>query len=236
MNHDSSERPSKRSVLDSCDLFHTLARDQKELLAASSTMASAERGEMIWIAGASPESIAIVGQGFVKMTKNSAQGTEITVELVGPGQCIGVLAAIEGRDMPLNAVAITPVWYLRVPTRLLLNLYEEVVALKDQVVKSIGPRLRKAHEMMSRLSSGTAEERIAAVLFILAESYGRKQGNKVEITVPLTRQDLGEMAGTTVETAIRVMSKWQKEGIVSTEHQMITICRPDELENCLSGI
>jgi CRP/FNR family transcriptional regulator len=170
------------------------------------------------------------------MTKNTPQGTETTVELVGPGQCIGVLAAIEGRSMPLNAAAITPTWHLKVPTRSLLELYEQVSALKDQVVKSIGPRLRKAHEMMSRLSSGTVEERLAAVLFILADSYGLKSSDGVRINVPLTRQDLSEMAGTTVETAIRVMSKWQKEGVVSTEHQMITICKSSELENCLSKI
>lgn len=231
-----AERPTKKGVLESCDLFRTITAEQLGQLAVDSTMASADRGELIWLAGAMPETIAILGSGFVKMTKNSPQGTEITVELVGPGQFIGVLAAIEARNMPLNAVAITPVWYLKVPTRLLLSLYEEVSALKDQIVKSIGPRLRKAHEMMSRLSTGTVEERLAAVLFILAESYGIKRENKIEITVPLTRQDLSEMAGTTVETAIRVMSKWQKEGVVSTEHQIITICKQRELEGCLDKL
>lgn len=231
-----ADRPTKKSVLESCGLFRTITAEQLAQLAADSTIASADRGELIWLAGASPDTIAVLGTGFVKMTKNSPQGTEITVELVGPGHCIGVLAAIEGRDMPLNAVAITPVWYLKVPTRLLLNLYDEVSALKDQVVKSIGPRLRKAHEMMSRLSSGTVEERLAAVLFILAESYGKKNAEKIEISVPLTRQDLGEMAGTTVESTIRVMSKWQKEGVVSTAHQIITICKNRELEGCLSKI
>lgn len=231
-----AERPTKKSVLESCDLFDSILPEQRELLVASSTLAHAERGETIWLAGAPPESIAVVGQGFVKMTKNTAQGSEIAIELVGPGQCIGVLAAIEGREMPLNAVAVTRVWYLKVPTRLLLNLYDEVSALKDRVVKSIAPRLRKAHEMMSRLSSGTVEERLAAVLFILAESYGRKDTGGIVIAVPLTRQDLSEMAGTTVETAIRVMSRWQKEGIIATEHQIITICDAAGLERCLSRI
>jgi len=232
MHRANSDRPSKKSVIESCDLFGILSSEQRDTLALHSHMAHAERGETIWLAGSPSEAVAVLGQGFVKMTKNSAQGTEIAVELVGPGQCIGVLAAIEGREMPLNAVAITCTWYLKVPTRLLLELYEKVDALKDQVVKSIGPRLRKAHEMMSQLSSGTVEKRIAAVLLILAESYGNRVAKRVQLTVPLTRQDLAEMAGTTVETAIRVMSKWQKDGLVFTEHQVITLCDRRRLEEC----
>lgn len=236
MQSSSEDRPTKKAILDSCHLLSSLTQDQRIELATVSHLASADRGELIWLAGATPDTIAVIGTGFVKMTKNSSQGTETTVELVGPGQCIGVLAAIEGRNMPLNAAAITPTWHLKVPTKALLDLYERVDALKDQIVKSIGPRLRKAHEMMSRLSSGSVEERLAAVLFILADSYGIGSGSHIKINVPLTRQDLSEMAGTTVESAIRVMSKWQKEGIVSTEHQMITICRQPELEECLAKL
>lgn len=230
------DRPTNISILDRCSLLSSLSAEQRSELASYSKMASADRAELLWLAGESPDTIAVIGTGFVKMTKNSPQGTETTVELVGPGQCIGVLAAIEGRDMPLNAVAVTPTWYLKVPTRLLMSLYDEVIALKDQVVRSIGPRLRKAHEMMSRLSSGTVEERLAAVLFIVAESYGHATQAGIELRVPLTRQDLSEMAGTTVETTIRVMSKWQKDGIVSTEHQIITICDQSRLEGCLAKI
>jgi CRP/FNR family transcriptional regulator len=167
------------------------------------------------------------------MTKNSAQGSEIALEIIGPGQYIGLLAAIEGDVFPLNAVAITSTWYLKVPTTVLMKLYNDQPDLKDQVVRSIGPRLRKAHDMMSRLSSGTVEERLAAVLFILTDSYGNRTGSQVTLTVPLTRQDLSEMAGTTVETTIRVMSKWQKEGIVATHHQIITILREDLLTKAI---
>ena len=84
--------------------------------------------------------------------------------------------------------------------------------------------------MMARMSSGKVEQRIAAVLLILMDSYGKtgKLGG-VRLTVPLTRQDIAEMAGTTVETCIRVMSKWQKLGTVTTEHQVITVRDPEAL-------
>ncbi len=87
--------------------------------------------------------------------------------------------------------------------------------------------------MMARMSMGRMEQRLAAVLLILMDSYGQPQKLGTRIVVPLTRQDLAEMAGTTVETAIRIMSKMQKEGIVKTDRQMITVLDPASLSELL---
>jgi CRP-like cAMP-binding protein len=217
------ERPGNGAVVESCTLLNALDDEQRGELVAGSFMAYVERGEVIWTAGAPAEFVAVVGVGFVKMTKSSAHGQELAMELLGPGQIFGMMAAIEGRSFPLSAVAVTNTWYLKIPTRLFLPIYSRSSSLKDQVVRNLGPRLRKAHEMMGRLTSGRVEERIAAVLFILADSYGIEVPAGVQITVPLTRQDLAEMAGTTVETTIRILSRWQKERIVKTERHVLTI-------------
>lgn len=217
------DRPSNQAVIQACTLLNSLDEEDRARLIACSHMAYAERGETIWIAGTPSEFSAVVGVGFVKMTRSSPHGTEVAVELLGPGQCFGLMAAIEGREFPLSATAVTNTWYLKLPTREVQAIYAASDTLKDQIVRSIGPRLRRAHEMMSRLSSGSVDERIAAVLFILAASYGRPGDGGLKIEVPLTRSDISEMAGTTTETTIRVMSRWQKEGLVSTERHVITI-------------
>lgn len=228
-----SSRPTNLSVIESCALLSPLDVAEKQRLAGESVAAHAKRGELIWLAGEQLAFVGVVAGGFVKMTKNSQQGSEIAVELLGPGQCIGVLAAIESRVLPLSAIAVTGVWYLKIPANAFLRVYSEHSAFKDQIVRSLGPRLRKAHDMMSRLSSGRVEERLAAVLVILMESYGERVGSHVRLTVPLTRQDIAEMAGTTVETAIRVMSRWQKAEILSTDRQIITVLREDLLDEAL---
>jgi CRP/FNR family transcriptional regulator len=227
------ERPSNIAVLEACTMLNALSADERLELAQSSFMAYAERGESIWMAGSASDFVALVGIGFVKMCKSTPQGQEVALELLGPGQCFGLMAAIEGRAFPLSAVAVTNVWYLKIPTRQILSIYEQSGTLKDRVVRNIGPRLRKAHDMMTRLSSGRVEERLAAVLFILADSYGTRDDSGVHLQVPLTRQDLSEMAGTTVETTIRIMSRWQKEGLVSTNQQTISIIDEDGLSDSL---
>ena len=229
------EKPTKIAVLEACTLLNALTSQQREMLAKGSFMAYADRGEVIWLADAPSEFVAIVGAGFVKMTKCSAQGQEIALELLGPGQCFGLFAVLEGRAYPLSAIAVTNTWYLKIPKEVFASVYQKNLEIKDLIIRTIGPRLRKAHDMMSRLVSGRVEERVAAVLLILADNYGEKQESKIQLNVPLTRQDISEMAGTTVETTIRVMSKWQKKGILETDHQIITILNERELAKALRG-
>ena len=169
------------------------------------------------------------------MTRTTPQGSEVAVELLGPSQCLGLLCAIEGRVYPLNAVAVTHTWYLKIPTKAFADLYNSNSVLRDTLLRSLAPRLRHAHEMMARMSSGKIEQRLAAVILILVGSYGEKSQKGIELTVPLTRQDLSEMAGTTVETTIRVMSKWQKSKVLTTENQWITVQNIDFLESMLSA-
>lgn len=229
------ERPSNVAVIEACTLFNPLDSSVRARLASVSHMAYAEKGETLWAAGTPSEICAVVGTGFVKMAKSSPRGQDAAMELLGPGQCLGLMAAIEGRAFPLSAIAVTNTWYLKVPSRELMSVYAESAALKDQIIRGIGPRLRKAHDMMARLTSGRVEERLAAVLFILADSYGKPTKNGIELQVPLTRSDLGEMAGTTTESTIRVLSKWQKDAIISTNRKYITVCMPDQLLAFMQG-
>ena len=90
-------------------------------------------------------------------------------------------------------------------------------------------------DLMARMSSGKVEQRIAAILFILAESYGTRDASSLRLEVPLTRQDISEMAGTTVESTIRTMSRWQKEGLIVTDRQYVTISDEAALTEILSG-
>lgn len=229
------DRPSNLAVIHACSLLNTVEDCARQRLAICSFMAYADKGETIWMAGAPAEFCSVVGVGFVKLSKSTIHGQDVAVELLGPGQAFGIMAAIEGRAFPLTATAVTNCWYLKIPTREVMLVYRESAALKDQIIRSIGPRLRKAHDMMTRLSSGRVEERIAAVLFIVADSYGRPKEHGIELAVPLTRQDIAEMTGTTTETTIRIFSRWQREGLVSTERQRITILEPDGLLEVLQS-
>lgn len=228
------EKPAVMSVVASCTALDPLSDEERKKLAETCFMAHAGKSELIWLAGSPIQFAAVVGSGFIKMTKTTPQGNEVAVELLGPGQCLGLMVLLEGRTYPLNAVAVTDCWYLKVPSRAFLDLYDANPGLRDTMFRSLAPRLRRAHEMMARMTSDKVEQRVAAVLLILLDSYGRESDRGLALTVPLTRQDLSEMAGTTVESTIRVMSRWQKEGLVATDKQWITVLDLPGLESLLA--
>jgi len=229
------EPPSKLEVIKSSGLFSGLTDEQMEDLALVSRPAHAERTELIWLDGSSVTFFGIVASGFVKMTRTTAAGQEVTTEIMGPGQVFGLLGVVDGTGCPQTAKAVCDTWYLKVPKAAIMPIYNTNVVLKEHLVRRTTNRLRQSYDMISHLSSGKVDQRVAAVLMMLANSYGVSKDGGVVISVPLTRQDIAEIAGTTVESTIRVMSKWQKSGLVSTTSKVIFVKDKDALVSTVRG-
>jgi CRP-like cAMP-binding protein len=227
------EKPSTESVLQSSTLLNALTPEEMQLLKEQSRVIFAQKGEVIWLSGSEVDFFGLAHSGFVKMVRSNSDGTDVTAELMGPGQIFGMMGTITQTGCPLSAVAVTDLWYLRIPKRPFLHIYEQNTAMKDRLVRRLSKRLHSAIDLMARMSSGRVEERLAAILFILAESYGTRKGKHLTLNVPLTRQEISEMAGTTVESTIRTMSRWQKEGLISTDKQIITVLDEEALGRVL---
>lgn len=222
-----------RGVLESCTLLNALTEEQFQELVGACHLKQCDRGKPIWLSGADATFIGLVGSGFVKMTKTNSVGAEITQEIMGPGQIFGLLGMVAGTGCPLMAYGLTDTVYLKIPKQTFQKIYDENPDLKDSLISRTAIRMHQMLDFMARLCTGRAEERIVAILFMLAKSYGIEENGTVRLTVPLTRRALGEMAGTTTETTIRVLSAWEKEGIVQTENHLITICDPGQLKTRL---
>lgn len=219
-----------RGVLESSTLLNALTEEQIQGLAGVCRLKQCDRGEPIWLSGADASFIGLVGSGFVKLTQSNSVGVEMTQEIMGPGQVFGLLGMIAGTGCPLMAFGLTSTVYLKIPKAVFQEIYDVNNVLKDRLIRRTAIRMHQKLDFMAKLSTGRAEERIAAILFILADSYGVSDGKAVRLSVPLTRQALGEMAGTTTETTIRVLSAWAQAGIVTTVQHHITICDPAQLE------
>lgn len=228
------EKPRAIEVLRSNSLLQALRPEQLESLASHCRLVWAERGEMIWYTGADVDYFGMSADGFIKMSKGCPSGTDVTLELMGPGQIFGLMGVITGTGCPLSAFAVTDLWYVRIPKRAFLEVYHDCVPIKDKLIHKSSLRLHGAVNLMARMSSGRVDERIAAILFVLAESYGRQDREGIRLDCPLTRQEIAEMAGTTVESTIRVMSRWQRLGIISTSRQHVVIRDDAELARVLS--
>lgn len=220
---------AKNAILSNLDL-----KDQEEL-ALQSRWASYQRGDQIWQSGSQVQWMGLISSGFVKMVRFADSGKDSVLEIMGPNQTFGCLGLIEGSGCPLSAHCITDVELLQIPRIPFLQKYESSLSLQKEMVRISTRRLFAKLDIMARLTSGRVDSRIANVLLTLCESYGRITPDGILIDVPLTRQDLSDFTGVTLESVIRTMSAWQKQKLIVSCRSVITILNSDRIETIARG-
>jgi len=191
--------------------------------------------EFIFMEGDPSIWLYIVKSGRVKILKHSRAGKDGVLELLGPGEIFGGVAVLEKRPYPATAQAMETTEVLKIPSDPLLKLSERHQSIVREMALMLGRRLRTAHESVKSLAVEPVEPRLAATLMRLADREGKPSGAGVELPYHLTRQSLADMAGTTVETAIRVLSRWIKEGLVVDDRGRLVLKKPAALRAMAQG-
>lgn len=159
--------------------------------------------------------LCLVKSGRVKIVRHSRTGKDVVLELLGPGEVFGGVAALERRPYPAAAQATEASVVMKIPADALVALAERYPSLVREMALMIGRRLRAAHDSVKSLVVDPVEARLATMLLRLGERDGSKSKHGLTLPFHLTRQSLADMAGTTVETTIRVVSRWIKDGVVA---------------------
>ena len=208
-------------------------RDLKRLLQRS-TLSYVDRGDVLWKEGSPSRFFVVVGEGLVRMTRRSPQMREVTVEILGPGDCAGILASLNHTGYLLSAIAITNTWYLKVPNDVLVSNGDPNARLKTRLVEELAPRLLHAFDFAASMLSGSVEQRLALTLIRLCALAPPRMGES-HPTLPITRQNLADIACTTVESTIRATAKWQKEGWIVSGHRSIKVLDREALRQIGQG-
>lgn len=159
----------------------------------------------------------LVKRGHVKILRHAKSGKDVVLELLGPGEPFGGVAVIERRPYPASAQAAEPSVVTKIPQDVIVALTERHPAVVRELALLIGRRLRAAHASVTSLASAPVEARLAAALVRMAGREGVRTGPRITLPFQLTRQSLADMTGTTVETTIRVLSRWQRDGLLVEE-------------------
>ena len=194
-----------------------------------------KKNEYIFFEGDEEPGIYIVIDGIVKLIKETADGKTVILRLVTPKEVFGWLVMGESRPTSTyTAQALVDTKVLHISNQDFLKLLNLYPALAVKITCDASKMLLEAYDRLKSLAAEKVEGRIANLLLELSRKIGKEEDGKIVIRAPITRQDLAEMTGTTVETAIRIMSKWKKEGIVNTERGKIEILDPDYLEDLIA--
>jgi CRP/FNR family transcriptional regulator, nitrogen oxide reductase regulator len=171
----------------------------------------------------------------VRIVRHSRAGKDVVLELLGPGEIFGGVAVIERRPYPAAAQTAEPSVVVKIPADVVVGLAERHPSVVREMALLIGRRLRAAHDSVKSLSVEPVESRLAATLLRLADREGVRTHGGVELPFHLTRQNLAGMSGTTVETAIRVVSRWLRDDVVEDRGGRLVVRDRDALRDLAEG-
>lgn len=188
-------------------------------LASCATARTLRRGELLWQAGERPRAITVIRAGLIKLVHSDGRGRSAIRGLFGVPDTVCDLAALQGVAYPGDAIGLTEVTSLIVIPR---ELVLEAVRMNPELALSLAcaanAELAALHAEIDVLSAGSVEARMATLLLKLYERFGDDFDDGCSrIPVHLSRRELADLVSTSFETAIRVMTRWERHGVVATE-------------------
>jgi CRP-like cAMP-binding protein len=211
-------------------MFRRLSQDDRQHLAAVSRLKTYARGDRIFGEGDPSEFFSVVVSGRVKIVKMTPAGKDVILEVFATGDPFGAVAAYEGRPFPASAIALEESVCLLTPRASFFSLLEQHPSLVRGLLLGLTQRLVELTNRLTEMTGGRVEARVARLFLKLADNMGRQSPDGIVIPMALSRQELADLTGTTIETCIRIMSRWGKDEIVRTEKDRFVIIDRDALE------
>jgi CRP-like cAMP-binding protein len=219
-----------KDLLATSPLFASLSEEERSELARRFSPRRYEKDDYLFWEGEPAAWLVFVAEGQVKMIKHSESGRETILATFGPGQIVGEVGVLVGEVYPATAQALEPTGTLSLRRDDYVELVRWHPDLAWALIQELGLRLQGAHETIRSLAVEKVERRVARVVLRMANTAGERLADgTVRISVPLSRQDIADMAGTVIETAIRALSKFQKQGLIETREGYIILLQPHRL-------
>lgn len=190
----------------------------------------------IYYEGEKATLLRVVVYGAVKLIRRTEDGKEILVDMLKPGEYFGSLNELGDDSYSETAIAQSDVCVLAIGNREFRSVLETNPSVAISVLDITTEKLNSAREQIHHLTSLSVEKRIAHILLNLCEKFGEKKSVGMLLQLPLSRKDLADMAGTSTETASRIMSRFQQERMITSGRQWVAINNADALAEVISGI
>jgi CRP/FNR family transcriptional regulator len=216
-------------------LYRGLSEDDRHRLAQVAVVKAWDKGETIFDEGDPPDFLLTVLSGRAKVVKLMPSGKEVILEIFGPGDPLGAVVVFEGRPFIARAVALEATTCLLVRREPFFGLLEKHPSLARGLLSAFTRRIVELAQRIPEVAGARVETRFAHLFLKLADRVGRLREGRVFIPMALSRQDLADLTGTTIETCIRIMSRWGKEGVIGTEADGFLLLDRPALEGLTRG-
>lgn len=228
-------KPGPAVTLSKVAIFSGLAETELSFLAQRTVPRHYGPGELVFSEGEPCTGLYVVESGHIRIFKSSANGREQVLNIDGPGSSVAELPVFDGGNYPASVAAVGEATLLFVSKQDFqsLCLTHPQVALK--VLRVVGARLRRLVGIIEELSFTTVRNRLASLLLRLAQREGRHTANGLEVTLPVSNQELASQIGTVRELVSRNLSRLQAEGLIQMDGRTVTIPSLKALEALLEN-
>ena len=216
--------------LQSTPIFKKIPPEDRARLVPLTRLLEYRRGDQVFSEGSPSDRFYLIASGRVKVFKTTPAGRDVILEIFGAGDPLGAVAVYEGWPFPASAVAIDDTTCIAIERSAFFGLLERYPSLVRGLLLGMTHRLIELTNRLAALTGSRVEPRFARLFLKLAGEVGRARDEGTFIAMPLSRQELADMTGTTIETAIRIMSRWGKQRIVLTEKEGFLVLDPKALE------
>lgn len=211
------------SILAAVPLFAGLDAAARSAALAAAQQRRVAAGRPVFRQGDEANDFFVLLEGHLKALQIDPAGRQVLIHFVYPGEFFGCVALMDDQRYPASLLAIKDsvvLGWSRVETSDLLRRHPAVAA---NALNGFGGRLLEFQARLRESQTLKADCRIAQALLHLAHHRGRRTECGVAIDFPVTRQDVAEMAGTTLHTASRTIAAWDKQGILACGRQWIAV-------------
>lgn len=225
------------SELGQIPLFHDLPTPIFSQIEAATVLRAVKRGEVIRGQGQPVDQVFVMKSGCCRLVQHTKDGRDVTLTtFVVPGEPIGLVIALNDGVYPGTIEVVKSGELFQFPATLVRKIVEIYPQFYEKLLHEVHLRLREAHERIRELSTERVEQRIARSTMRLAQKIGTpSEDGTVHLNIQISRQDLAQMSGTTLETVSRTLKLWERDALITTGRERIGVLDLEQLASIAEG-
>ncbi len=216
-------------TLNSVALFRGLDTRQLNTIIEAGVQRKAIKNTFLFHQSQTAKNFYVVLEGKFKLLQVTEEGQQVILGYKNPGEAFAIIAVLSEIPYPISAQAVEDSTVLCWSDEVMLDLMNRYPVLAMNSIQILTNHIREFQDRFREIATERVERRIARALMRLAGHSGRKVDEGILIEMVLTRQDLAEMIGTTLYTVSRTLRQWEKQGLVKSKREQVTITSPHKL-------
>ena len=217
------------SILNNIGLFAGLSENELAGILSEASERTYAEGSFLFYQDDPAERIFVLIAGRIKLYQLADDGQQVLMRVMTPGMMFAAISLVHGAAYPVSAEAAEDCRVLSWSQETMLALIQRYPTMGLNALKVLAGHVREFQDRYRELATERVERRVARSVLRLASQAGRETDEGILLDLPLTRQDLAEMSGTTLFTVSRILSQWESKGLVLAGRERVVIRYPHGL-------